>query len=129
MVALSASRLVCAAMVLIRTTTSPILAADFASPCTVPSVRLASLTARLAIPAACAACWLMSLMEALSSSEAEATLSTLSEASLDAFCATSTRSFVLRETAVRSEDVLRIVPEASPSSRRLMRTVVSNSPT
>ena len=38
MVAFSASRLVCAAMVLIRPTTSPIRPADFAKPCTVPSV-------------------------------------------------------------------------------------------
>jgi hypothetical protein len=38
MVAFSASRLVWAAMVLIRPTTSPIRPADFASPWTVPSV-------------------------------------------------------------------------------------------
>ena len=81
-------------MVLISPTTSPIRPADFARPCTVPSVSRAWLTARLAIPAACAACWLMSLIEALNSSEAEATLSTLIEASSDAFSATSTRSLV-----------------------------------
>jgi hypothetical protein len=38
MVAFSASRLVCAAMLLISPTTSPILPADVARPCTVPSV-------------------------------------------------------------------------------------------
>ncbi len=42
MVALSASRLVCAAMVLIRPTTSPIRPADWARPWTVPSVSRAS---------------------------------------------------------------------------------------
>src|SRR6185437_1692111 len=129
MVAFSASRLVCAAMVLIRPTTSPIRPADFASPCTVPSVSRAWLTARLAIPAACAACWLISLIEALNSTEAEATLSTLIEASPDARCATSTRSLVWRETADRPEDVVRIWLDASPSCCSVWCTTVSNSPT
>jgi hypothetical protein len=79
--------------------------------------------------AACAACWLMSLMEALNSSAAEATLSTLIEASLEAFCATCTRSLVWPETVERSVEVLRIWPEASPSCRRVWRTAPSNSET
>jgi hypothetical protein len=61
-------------------------ACGFGQPFTVPSVWAAALTARLAMPAAC---WLMSLMEPSSSWDAEATLATLSEASLGAFCATS----------------------------------------
>jgi hypothetical protein len=73
------------------------------------------LTARLAMPAACAACWLMSLIEAESSSEAAATLSTLMEASLEAFSATWTRSLVWRDTVERLVEVERIWPEASPS--------------
>ena len=47
--------------------------------------------------AACAACWLLSLIEALSSSEAAATVSTLIDASPEAFSATWTRSLVWRE--------------------------------
>jgi hypothetical protein len=129
MVAFSASRLVCAAMVLIRPTTSPIRPADLASPCTVPSVSRAWPTARLAIPAACAACWLMSLIEALSCSEAAATLSTLVEASPEAFSATWTRALVWRETVDRPVEVVRILPEASPSWASDCRTMLSNSPT
>ncbi len=129
MVALSARRLVWAAMVLMRPTTSPIRPADWASPWTVPSVSRAWPTARLAMPAACAACWLMSLIEALSSSEAAATVSTLIEASPEAFSATWTRSLVWREIVDRPDEVVRIWPEASPSWLSVWRTMLSNSPT
>ena len=58
----------------------------------------------------------MSLIEALSSSAAAATLSTLMEASLEALPATWTRSLVWRDTAERSPEVLRISPDASLNS-------------
>ncbi len=129
MVAFSANRLVCDAMVLMRPTTSPIRLADLARPCTVPSVSRAWVTARLAMSAACAACRLMSLIEALSSSEAEATLSTLIEASPDALSAIWTRSLVWRETVDRPVDVVRIFEDASPSRCSMSWTTPSNSPT
>jgi hypothetical protein len=112
MVALSASRLVCAAMVLIRPTTSPIRPADLASPCTVPSVsrgladRAARSAGRMCRPLADV------VIEALSCSEAVATLSTLVEASPEAFSATWTRALVWRETVDRPVEVVRILPEA-----------------
>ena len=65
----------------------------------------------------------MSLIEALSSSDAEATLSTLIEASPEAFSATWTRSLVWRETADRPDEVVRIWPEASPSCCSVWRTM------
>ena len=71
----------------------------------------------------------MSLIEALNSADAEATLSTLVEASPEAFSAIWTRSLVWRETADRPVDVVRIWLEASPSCRSVWRTMVSNSPT
>ena len=54
-------------------------------------------------------------IEALSSSDAAATVSTLIEASPEAFPATWTRSLVWREIVDRPAEVVRIWPEASPS--------------
>ena len=71
----------------------------------------------------------MSLIEALSSSEAAATVSTLIEASPEAFSATCTRSLVWREIVDRPDEVVRIWPEASPSWVSVWRTMLSNSPT
>ena len=81
------------------------------------------------MPAACAACWLMSLIEALSCSEAAATVSTLIEASPDAFSASWTRVLVWRDTVDNPAEVVRIWPEASPSWFSVWRTMLSNSPT
>ncbi len=50
----------------------------------------------------------MSSIEALSSCDAEATLSTLIEASPEAFSATFTRELVWLETADRPAEVVRI---------------------
>ena len=82
-VAFSASRLVCPAMVLIRPTTSPIFCAPSANVLTMPSVRLASCTALSAISEDCATWRAISEIDADSSSAAEATVCTLTLACLD----------------------------------------------
>ena len=75
-VAFSASRLVCAAMLVIRLTTSPIFCAPSARARTIPSVRCVSVTALPVILADCATWRLISAIEADSSSAADATVCT-----------------------------------------------------
>ena len=87
MVAFSASRLVWLAMFWISVTTSPIFCVPVASPSTTALVRRASSAALPAISAERVTCWAMLLIEAVSSSVAEATVSTLGEAWVDAAAA------------------------------------------
>jgi len=77
MVAFNASRLVCAAMVWISVTTSPIFCAPAASDCAISPVRRALSTARAEIWADCATWRLISVIEEVSSSVALATVCTL----------------------------------------------------
>ena len=80
MVALSAKRLVCEAMSLISLTTSPIRPEASASSLTVPSVWRASSAAAAAMRVDWATWRPISVMEALNSSAAVATVCTLAEA-------------------------------------------------
>ena len=87
MVALSASKLVWLAMFWISVTTSPIFCVPAASPSTTVLVRRASSAALLAISAERVTCWAMLLIDAVSSSVADATVSTLDEACVEAAAA------------------------------------------
>jgi hypothetical protein len=81
------------------------------------------------MPAACEARRLMSSIDALSSCEAEATFSTLIEASPEAFSAIWTRELVWLETADKPAEVVLIWLEASFNWSSVWRTRLSNSPT
>src|SRR3954466_7304584 len=80
MVAFSASRLVWLAMFWISVTTSPIFWVPAARPSTTVLVRRASAAALVAISAERVTCWAMLLIEAVSSSVADATVSPVEEA-------------------------------------------------
>src|ERR1700710_3287739 len=96
MVAFRARRLVWLAMFWISVTTSPIFWVPAASPSTTVLVRRASPAALLAISAERVTCWAMLLIDAVSSSLADATVSTLQEARVDAAAAAA----VCREVSV-----------------------------
>jgi hypothetical protein len=108
-VAFSASRLVCPAMVLIRPTTSPIFCAPSASVLTMLSVRLASCTARSAISDDCATWRAISEIDADNCSAADATVCTLT-------LAASTAAVTLVACAVVSPVVAAIAPAVASSS-------------
>ena len=91
MVALSARRLVCSAMSVIRRTTSPMRLAASLSSCTATLVRSASPTAFSAMAFDCATWRSISITDAASSSVAEAMSRTLAEASAEAEVAPSVR--------------------------------------
>jgi len=91
MVALSASRLVCSAMLEISSATCSICWAPSASARTIPSVRRALSTARAVIAVDCATWRLISLIEVDNSSAAEATVWTRVEASVAAELTTEAR--------------------------------------
>ena len=84
MVAFRASRLVWLAMFWISVTTSPIFCVPLASPSTTELVRRASSAALPAISAERVTCLAISLIDAVSSSVAAATVSTFAEACVDA---------------------------------------------
>ena len=102
MVAFSASKFVCAAMSLISVTTSPILRAASASPCTFTFVFPTSPTAWEATRAASATCRLISEIEEESSSDASATDCTLVDAWSDAIATAA--AFLLVSSAVPDID-------------------------
>ena len=90
-VALSASRLVCSAISVMRLTTSPMRLAASLNSCTAVLVRSASPTAFSAMAFDCATWRSISITEAASSSVADAMSRTLADASADADVAPSVR--------------------------------------
>ena len=115
-VALSASRLVCSAMSVIRRTTSPMRPAASLSSLTVALVRSASLTALPAIAFDCATWRSISVTEAASSSAADAMSRTLDEASAEAVAAPPVRLEALSAAPVSSPEAASIWSEMRPSS-------------
>ncbi|GJE45286.1 hypothetical protein AEGHOMDF_4480 [Methylobacterium soli] len=87
MVALRASRFVCAAMPWIRATTSPIRVAASLRPEMMAPVSRACATALPEISEACVTCWLISETEAASSSAPEATVWMSEETCVEAWAA------------------------------------------
>src|SRR6478735_350124 len=125
MVALSASKLVCSAMVLISSTTSPMRLAAFDNWLTRSLVVRAWSTASLAIRADSCTCLEISLTDEDSSSVAEATDCTLVEASSDAAATvvvtSCARSAVLVSTpaeassSVEADDTVSTISPTAPS--------------
>ena len=117
MVALSASRLVCAAIEWISLTTSPIFSAPVESTCTVALVRSASPTALLAISLERATWREISVTELDSSSAAEATVPTLFEALCEAAL-----TFAARALASLAVEVIDCAVVCMPAAARRHRT-------
>ena len=117
MVALSAHRLVWPATSWISLTTSPIFCAACASPPICSLVAAASRTAMLTRLLVWPSCWLISPIEADSSSAADAALSTFIDALLDSRTAPSARSEFLLEAANSVVAVERIAMALSPTVR------------
>jgi hypothetical protein len=115
MVALSASRLVCPAMSLISSTTSPIFCAAAASPAICALVVSASLTEARTTSVVRTNCSLISPIEAESSEAAVAAIATLAEAWLEERTALSARCEVCSDDFSRPPAVVSIEAALSPT--------------
>ncbi len=120
MVAFSASKLVCAAMLWISLTTSPIFSAPVDSAPTVALVRSASPTALLAISLERLTWREISLTELESSSAAAATVPTLFEALSEAAPTVAARALASLAVAVIDCAVV-CMPAAAVDTERTMR--------
>ena len=128
MVALSASKLVCPAMLRISLTTSPIFCAPCASPAISPSVARASSVASPTMLPVWVSWRLISAIERDNSSAATAAVSTLVEASLKAPTALSARCVVWSEEPNRMPAVERMAVALSETLVSSASTCGRNAP-
>ena len=125
MVALSASRLVCAAIVVISWVTSPMRLAASDNSAIRASVFSACSTASLAIRLESATWRPISLMEATISSVADATDCTLAEVSSEAAATTVESSWVAALLLVRMTAEFSSSPDAEPTFSMILPTAAS----
>src|SRR5947209_9552616 len=125
-VALSANRLVCSAMVVISLVTSPIRLAASDSSAMRASVRVAWSTASVAMRLESSTCRPISLMEVVISSVAEATDCTLDEVSSDAAATTPESCWVAALLRVSTIAEFSSSLEADETFSMMLPTAVSN---